>query len=82
MTGMGHYRSPCFLNRLDRNVWGTHMAGAFAEATAIGGLPVPAAAMTLPRPGALFSRFGIEKLNRLDLTLFAPRARMRVPEGA
>ncbi len=56
---------------LDWNVWGTHMGGTFAKATAIGGLPVPVAAFALSRPaGTCFPDLESRNPNRLHLISF------------
>ena len=55
------------------------MVGTFAEATAIGGLPVPIAAIALPRPAArCFSDLESKNPNRLHLIPFR-FARTRAP---
>jgi hypothetical protein len=58
------------------------MVDSFAKATAIGGLPVPIAAIALPRPvSPCFPELESRNLNRLRLISFASRARA-LPSGA
>ena len=66
------YRAlPVRRGNLDRNVWGTHMAGSFAKATAIGGLSVLVAAIALPRPARpCFLERESRNFNRLRLISF------------
>jgi hypothetical protein len=55
------------------------MSGTFAKATAIGGLPVPIAAIALPRPvSPCFTELESRNLNRLRLISFASHARVYV----
>jgi hypothetical protein len=68
---------------LDWNVRGTHMAGTFAKATAIGGLPVPVTAIVLTCPASsCFPDPESSNLNRLRLISFRlahARVRSRSP---
>ena len=73
-AGMGPGR--CVSATIDRNVWGTHIAGTFAKATAIGGLSVPVLAFPLLLPASpCFRDPDSWNLNRLCLISFG-RARM------
>jgi hypothetical protein len=83
MAGMGHYRS------LVSSIGTAALTGTYREhtwqaplpkATAIGGLPVPLAAIALPRPvRPCFSRPGVEEFQSVVPDLLSPRARVGPP---
>jgi hypothetical protein len=79
MAAMGITGRPVFSignGNLAWNVWGTYILGTFAKATAIGGLPVPVAAIPLPPPvRPCFPDLESRNLNRLRLISFASRTR-------